>query len=91
MPQIRLKLLQKVQVKKQQKQLVIWIVTKYLIKLQKSQKRNNGISQKQLQMNMIKKYRKNVSRGKTQNYWWSKINIMVQYNNGISKNNKFVR
>ena len=51
-----LKLLQKEQFKKQQKQLVIWLVVKLLIKLQKFQKIHNKMIQTQLQMRIIKKY-----------------------------------
>ena len=40
------------------KQLVIWLAMKLLIELQKSQKIYHKIIQKQLQMNMIKKYLK---------------------------------
>ena len=45
-------------IQKTQKQLVIWLVMKLLIELQKSQKVHSRIIQKQLQMNMIKKYLK---------------------------------
>ena len=41
-----------------QKQQVIWLVIKLLIELQKCPKINNKIIQKQLHMNMIKKYLK---------------------------------
>ena len=54
---IDLKPLQKESFKKQQKQLVILLVIKMLMKLQKFQKIHNKIIQ--LQMNMIKKYLKN--------------------------------
>ena len=55
---MHLKQSQKEQFKKQQRQLVIRLVNKSLIKLQKSQKLHNGIIQQQLQMSMIKKYLK---------------------------------
>ena len=32
-----------------------------------------------------------VLRLRTEYYWWFKISIIIQYNNGISKNNKFIR
>ena len=59
--------------------IMIWLVIKLLIKLQKSQEVHHIIIQKQLQMKMIKKYLKNeyISRRKTENYWWSDINIIV--------------
>ena len=56
--QMRLKLLQKEQFKKQQKQLVISLVIKLLIELQKFQDIHNKIIQKQLQMSTKKKYLK---------------------------------
>ena len=56
--QMRLKLLQKEQFKKQQKQLVISLVIKMLIELQKFQDIHNKIIQKQLQMSAKKKYLK---------------------------------
>ena len=56
--QICLKLLQKEQFKKQQKELVIWLVVTLLIKLQKFQKIHNTMIQTQLQMRIIKKYLK---------------------------------
>ena len=56
--QMRLKLLQKEQFKKQQKQLVISLVIKLLIELQKFQNIHNKIIQKQLQMSTKKKYLK---------------------------------
>ena len=56
--QMHLKLLQKESFKKQQKQLVIWLVTKLLIELRKSQEVYHRIIQKKLQTNMIKKYLK---------------------------------
>ena len=56
--QMRLKLLQKEQFKKQQKQLVISLVIKLLIELQKFQDIHNKIIQKQLQMSTEKKYLK---------------------------------
>ena len=52
------KMLQNEQFKNQQKQLVIWLVKKALIKLQKYQTLRNRIIHKQLQMNMTKKYSK---------------------------------
>ena len=55
---MRLKLLQKEQFKKQQKQLVISLVIKLLIELQKFQDIHNKIIQKQLQMSTKKKYLK---------------------------------
>ena len=55
---MRLKLLQKEQFKKQQKQLVISLVIKLLIELQKFQNIHNKIIQKQLQMSTKKKYLK---------------------------------
>ena len=39
--------------KKKQKQLVIWLVIKFLIELQKFQKIHNEIIQRQLQISMI--------------------------------------
>ena len=45
-------------IQKQQKQLVNWLVIKLLKELQMFQKINNKIIQRQLQMNMIKKYLK---------------------------------
>ena len=56
--QMRLKLLQKEQFKKQQKKLVISLVIKLLIELQKFQDIHNKIIQKQLQMSTKKKYLK---------------------------------
>ena len=53
---MRLKLLQKEQFKKQQRQLVIWLVIKLLITLREFQKIHNKIIQKQLQMRMKKIY-----------------------------------
>ena len=55
---MHIKLLQLEQSKKQLKQLVIWLVIKLFIKLQESQEVHRRIIQKQLQMNMIKKYLK---------------------------------
>ena len=49
---------QKESFKKQQKQLVIWLVIKLLTELRKFQKTHNRIIQKQIQMEMIKKYLK---------------------------------
>ena len=51
--------------------LVIWLVIKLLIKLQKFQKILNEIIQKQLRMRMIKKYLKKdiYLQMKTENYW----------------------
>ena len=43
---------------KQQKQVVIWLVMKLLIKLRKSQEVPSRIIQNRLQINMIKKYLK---------------------------------
>ena len=59
--QMRLKLLQKKQFKKQQKQLVLWSVIKLLIKLQKCQEIPHRIAQKQSQkkqkiLDLIEKY-----------------------------------
>ena len=56
--QMRLKLLQKEQFKKLQKQLVIWLLMKLLKKSRKFQKIHNEIIQKHLEMSMIKKYLK---------------------------------
>ena len=56
--QMRLKLLQKEQFNKQQKQLVIWLVIKLLTELRGFQKIHNKIIQRKLQMRMIKKYLK---------------------------------
>ena len=56
--QMCLKLLQKEQLKKQQKQLVVLLVIKLLIELQKFQKIHNKIIKKQLQISMINKYLK---------------------------------
>ena len=58
LPQMRFKLLQKEQFKKQQNQLAIRLAIKLLIELQNLQKNCNKIIQKQLQMIMIKKYQK---------------------------------
>ena len=55
---MHLKLLQKEQFKKQQKQLPIWLIIKLLTKPQKDQEVHRRIIQEQLQMNMIKKYLK---------------------------------
>ena len=46
----------KISIKKQQKQLVIWLEIKSLIKLREVQKIQRNIIQKELQMSMIKKY-----------------------------------
>ena len=46
----------KISIKKQQKQLVIWLEIKSLIKLREVQKIQSNIIQKELQMSMIKKY-----------------------------------
>ena len=51
-----LKLLQKESFKKQQKQLVIWLVTKSLTELRNLQKIHSRTIQKQLQISLIKKY-----------------------------------
>ena len=42
-------------------------------------------------MSMIEKYlkKKYISRNNAENDWWSEINVMD--NNGISKNDKFVK
>ena len=48
--------LQKDSFKNKQKQLKIWLVTKLLIELRKSQNVHHRIIQKQLQTNMTKKY-----------------------------------
>ena len=48
----------KEQFKKQQKQLVIWLVIKLLIKLRGFQKIHNKIIRRQLELSMIKKYLK---------------------------------
>ena len=56
MQEMFLKLLRKDKFEKKQRQLVISLVVKSLIKLQKPQRLCNRIIQKQLQMNMIKKY-----------------------------------
>ena len=58
--------------KKQQKQLVIWLVIKLLIELRKSQEVYHNMVPKQLQMNMLKKYLKKdiyISRRKAEIYW----------------------
>ena len=74
-----LKTSSKKQFMKHYKQLVIWLVVKLPIELQKSQKLRNRIIQKQIQMKMVKSYLKIcISRRKTENYWWSEINIVVQ-------------
>ena len=63
--QMHLKLLQKEQFKKQQKQLAILLLIKLLIELQKFQKIQNKLIQKQLQLSMIKIYlKKYISPGK---------------------------
>ena len=49
---------QKEQFKKQQKQLVIWLVTKWLIQLRKYQNIHNKIIRRQLKKVMTKKYLK---------------------------------
>ena len=59
-------------IQKQENQLMIWLVIKLLMKLRKSEKRYHKIIQKQLQINMIKKYLNKdiyISRRKTGNYW----------------------
>ena len=48
--------LQKDSFKNKQKQLKIWLVTKLLIELRKSQNVHHRIIQKQLQTNIMKKY-----------------------------------
>ena len=53
---MHLKLFQKEQFKKQQKQLVILFVIKLLIKLQRPQKVHHRIIHKQLQTSMIIEY-----------------------------------
>ena len=53
---MHLKLFQKEQFKKQQKQLVTLFVIKLLIKLQRPQKVHHRIIHKQLQMSMIIEY-----------------------------------
>ena len=53
-----LKTASKRSIQKQQKQLVIWLVIKLLIELQKFQKNHNRIIQKKLEIKMIKKYLK---------------------------------
>ena len=55
---MHLKLLQNKQFKNEQKQMVIKLVIKLLIKLQQIQEIHNKIIQSQLQMSMIKKYLK---------------------------------
>ena len=32
-----------------------------------------------------------ISRRKTENYWWSKIYIVIQYNHGLSTSNELIR
>ena len=56
--EMRLKLLQKELFKKHQKQVVISLLTKLIIKSKKIQKSHNKIIQKHLQMSMKKKYLK---------------------------------
>ena len=76
--QMCLKLLQKEQFKKQQKELVIWLVVKLLIKLQKFQKIHNKMIQTKLQMRNIKKYlNKDMSPETRQDCWWNEINKFV--------------
>ena len=58
LPQMHVKRLSIESFKKQQKQLLIWLVIKLLIELQKSQEVQHRIIHKQLQMNMMKKYLK---------------------------------
>ena len=69
----------KKQFKKQQKQLVIWLVIKLLIELWKFQKILNKIFKRQLQMSMIKnKLKKNTYlQKKYRKGWWSEINVML--------------
>ena len=57
-PQVHLKLPQKEQFIKNHKQLLIWLVVKLPIELQKSQKLRNRIIQTQIQMKMVKSYLK---------------------------------
>ena len=45
-------------------------------------------------LKMVEKYVEKdiyVSRKNTVNYWCSKINVIITFNNGVSKSNKLVR
>ena len=75
--------------------VVIYLEIILRIKLQKSQKLHERV----IQNHMKKKYLEKdiyISRTKTEDYWWSKINIIIIittitiYNNGTSKNNKII-
>ena len=54
--QMHVKLLQKEQFKKHQKQLVIWLEIKLLIESQKSQKLHDRIVQKRMKKRYLEKY-----------------------------------
>ena len=62
-----------------------WLVMKLLIKLQKSQVVNFRISQKQLQINMIKKYLKKDISSEERQEIVDDLRLVYQYNNGIWK------
>ena len=72
----------KKQLKKQQKELVILLTISLLMKLLQPQEFHHIIVYRQLQMkqnilDLIEKYQKGdiyISRKKTENYWWCKIN-----------------
>ena len=82
-----LKLLPKDQLKKEQKQLVISLVIKFLIKSRKFQKIYNKTIQRQLQFRMIKKYKRipeerYISPEKRQKII-DELILTQYYNNGI--------
>ena len=72
-------LAQNEQFKKQQKQMMIWLVKKLLLELKKFPTIHKRIIQKQLQMKMIKKYLKNdiYLQKKDRILLLTKINIIV--------------
>ena len=72
--QMHLKLFQKESFKKQQKQLVILLVIKLLIKSKKFQKNLETVTIKNDKEIPKERY---VSRKKARNYWWFKIKIIV--------------
>ena len=83
MPKMRLKLLQKKQFKRTAGAIGDLSGNKKLLIKSQTFKTNNTIIQRQLQVRMTKKYLTKwlkkiyISRRKTGNYWWTKINIML--------------
>ena len=71
--------------KKKQKQLMILLVIKLLIIAPKFQEIHHSIIQKQLQINIIKKYSRKIyiPKTKTENYCWSKIIYFWSKNSNI--------